>query len=84
MCCFHLRFSDLNVLLEKNKKNLLQFTFEKKLVVQKEKKINLSQGKIKSQPSPPPDIKWSVPKKVTFSAYLLYPLINKIHLFCYA
>ena len=50
MCCFCLHFSDFNVLF--NKKNLLQFTFEKKkLVVQKEReKSNLSREKI---PVPP-------------------------------
>ena len=41
-------------------KNLLQFTFEKNnlFVVQKQRKNNLSRGKI---PAPPLDIKWSIP-----------------------
>ena len=49
MCCFHLQFSDFNVLFKK--KNLLQFTFEKNnLLCKKREKNNLSRGKI---PAPP-------------------------------
>ena len=60
MCCFRLHFSDFNVLFfEKNKKTAVYF-FKKLLVVQKERKNNLSRGKIPAPP-PPLDIKWSVP-----------------------
>ena len=39
MCCFNLHFSDFNVLFsKKNKKNLLQFTFEKITCCAKRKK----------------------------------------------
>ena len=52
MCCFRLYFSDLLCNFFKKIKNLLQFTFEKITCYEKrEKKNNLSRGKI---PAPPP------------------------------
>ena len=48
MCCFHLHFSDFNVLIfyKKNLKNLLQFTFEKiSYCAEREKKITCRQEK---------------------------------------
>ena len=43
---------------------MLHFTFEKNnLLSKKERKKNLSLGKIPAPPSPP-DIKWSLPKAV--------------------
>ena len=63
MCCFHLHFSDFNVLFFPKNKNLLQFTFEKNnLLCKKREKNNLMREKI--LPAPPPDIKWSVPIRI--------------------
>ena len=51
MCCFRLHFSDFNVLFFQ-KKNVLQFTFEKiTCCAKREKKITCREEK--SQPPPP-------------------------------
>ena len=52
MCCFHLHFSDFNVLFFPKNKNLLQFAFEKNnLLCKKREKNNLMREKI--LPAPP-------------------------------
>ena len=60
MCCFHLLFSDFNVLfLQKNKKTCCGLCLEKiTCCAKREKKITCREEK--SQP-PPLYIKWSVP-----------------------
>ena len=60
MCCFHLHFSNYNVLF---------FLPLKKITccAKREKKITCREEK--SQPPPPPDIKWSVPYKITLQNY---------------
>ena len=68
MCCFHLHFSGLNVLFFP-KKNCCRLLLKKKHVVQKERKNNLSRGKI---PALPQDIKWSVPNCLAGPSLFLY------------
>ena len=58
MCCFHLHFSDFKVFFfQKNKKTCCSLLLKKIFCCEKERKNNLSRGKIPA----PLDFKWSVP-----------------------
>ena len=73
MCCFHLDFSDFNVLFFQKIEILLQFTLEKNnLLCKKREKITCHE----KNPSPL-NIKWSVPNQTTDHIYLVKLLVLK-------